>query len=449
MKEASVLWAEFKALQIERNKNNKVFEAWIQALNLNLVEKNKKSFVFSLEVPSDLHKKWAISKLEAELLSKLRATLEKPCFLEFHVTESLPFSSVDLELKTEENQKNLSKRIFFNPDYTFESFVVGKHNEFAHGASFAISQTEKPSYNPLFIFGPSGLGKTHLLNAIGWEILKTRPKAKVFYLSAERFLNEYIQAIKKKQMNQFRKKYRETCDVLLLDDFQMIAKGSGIQEEFFHTFNDLYERNAQVVACCDQPPSQIHGLEQRIQTRLEAGVMVDVFYPDMETRMAILQYKSDKKNLQIPESLKMEILKSCKRSIRELEGVLNKIKMMNELQGTPISKELIDQVLKSISPLELNIEGIQKTVAEKFKVSILELKSPCRTKNIVTARQVAMYLIKKHLKKSLTDIGRAFSGRDHTTVLNSLKKVEKLKQENPDFKRILEDLHREIHLCEK
>ena len=334
--------------------------------------------------------------------------------------------------------------MFFNSEYTFESFIVGKSNEFAYGACLSVGKLEK-RFNPLFICGPSGLGKTHLLNAIGQQIQKQTPQARILYLSAERFLNECIQSIQNKKMASFQEKYRKNVDVLLMDDIQMIAKGHAVQEEFFHTFNDLHHRKVQVVVCCDKFPSQIPKLEERIRTRLDGGLVVDISYPDMETRLAILRYKMDKKNLLISEKLLLKIASSCGQSVREMEGVLNRIKMMGDLHKKGLSQEHIEQILEPLITQECTPENIQEQVAKAFRISIEDLKGKDRTKNIVVARQTAMFLIKTLLRKSLNDIGYLFGGRDHSTVINSLKKVEKMQAQDPSFKRLLDTLHREIH----
>ena len=316
----------------------------------------------------------------------------------------------------------------------------------AYGACQAVAKHKRAgeSLNPLFIYGPSGLGKTHLLNAIGQQNLEIYPQNKVLYLSAERFLNEYIMSIQNKQMNQFRKKFRKSCDLLLMDDVQIIARGKGIQEEFFHTFNELYSQKTQIVVCCDQSPGNVPHLEDRIKTRLEGGLMADISYPDKETRLAILKNKTKEKNIFLSSQSLDQIAQVCRKSIREIEGVLNKIKIMTELHNGRLSFKDIEKILKTIRK-ELTVKEIQKNVAKAFDISEEDIKSPSRRKQIITGRQTAMYLIRVNLRKSLNDIGSFFGKKDHTTVLNSIKKVEKLKSEDKDFKRLLESLQRDIH----
>ena len=245
-------------------------------------------------------------------------------------------------------------------------------------------------------------------------------------------------------MEAFRKKFRGNCQLLLIDDIQIIAKGKEVQEEFFHTFNELYSQKIQVVACSDQSPEQIPFLQERIKTRLSGGLMVDISYPEKETRMAILKDKLNKKKLYLSRESSELIASSCKKSIREIEGILNKIKIMAELHEGRVSLSEINKILKSVKRA-LSMEEIQKKVCHTFNLSYEELRSSSRKKHIVQARQTAMYLIRLYLKKSLTEISVAFDKKDHTTALNSIKKVEKLKLEDPDFKRLLETLQKDIH----
>ena len=439
--EAKSLWAELKQNLLNHKKSSSVFQSWLNSIQPVQLEENSKEILFTLQIPSDLHKRWIQDNVIKDLSTQITHRYQKPCGIRLKV--AVPDLPVPFHLKKVQGVKK-TNNVFFNSEYTFNSFIVGKNNEFAYGACFSISKQEK-KFNPLFICGPSGLGKTHLLNAIGQEIQKNSPKARILYLSAERFLNECIQSIQNRKMSVFQEKYRKNVDVLLMDDIQMIAKGCAVQEEFFHTFNELYHKQAQVVVCCDKLPNQIPNLEERIRTRLDGGLVVDISYPDMETKLAILRYKMNKKNLLLSEKFLLKIASSCGKSVREMEGVLNRIKMMEELHKRTLSSDHIEHILKSLTPQECTPEEIQKQVAKTFSVSVEDLQGKSRTKNIVTARQTAMFLTKTLLRKSLNDVGRLFGGRDHTTVINSLKKVKKLQLEDPSFKRVLDDLHREIH----
>ena len=439
--EAKSLWTELKRDLLSHNRNSSVFQSWLNSIHPVSLEENQREILFTLQIPSDLHKRWIQDNVLKDLTRQITHRYQKPCGIQLKVT--VPDLPVPLHLRKIQGVKK-THNVFFNSEYTFKSFIVGKNNEFAYGACLSIANQEN-RFNPLFICGPSGLGKTHLLNAIGQEIQKKMPRARILYLSAERFLNECIQSIQNKKMAAFQEKYRKSVDILLMDDIQMIAKGCAVQEEFFHTFNELYHRKVQVVVCCDKFPNQIPNLEERIRTRLDGGLVVDISYPDMETKLAILRYKMDQKNLLLSEKFLLKIASSCGKSVREMEGVLNRIKMMEDLHKEDLSSKHIEQVLKSLTPQECTPEDIQKQVAKAFSVCVEDLQGKNRTKNIVTARQTAMFLIKTLLRKSLNDVGRLFGGRDHTTVINSIRKVEKLRREDPVFKRTLDNLHREIH----
>ncbi len=441
---ANAFWQDFKDHFLKKNKSNPVYRYWLDPIISSKIEKEETGFCLTLQTPSDLHKKWLQENILKAFYHHIQQFYKGSCKVQLEVeTPKLPSQTNPYIPKDVFAKK---QKMFFNPDYTFENFVVGKNNELAYEASLAITKNRKieKNFNPLFIYSPSGLGKTHLLNAIGQCILKLNPQSRIIYLSAERFLNEYITALQYKKMGPFRKKFRKNCDLLLMDDIQIVAKGREIQEEFFHTFNELYNKKTQVVVCCDQPPSCVPRLEERIRTRLEGGLMVDISYPDKETRRAILKDKIEKRGLFLSSQGLEQIAASCKRSIREMEGVINKIKIMTELHEGSLSLKEVEKILKNLQK-ELTVDEIQQKVAKTFSLSMEDIKSTSRKKPIVTARQTAMYLIRLYLKKSLNDISIAFGKKDHTTVLNSIKKVEKLKSENVEFKRVLEFLQREIH----
>ena len=259
-----------------------------------------------------------------------------------------------------------------NTDYTFSTFVVGRNNEFAHAASFSIAENPgKENYNPLFICGPTGMGKTHLLNAVGNHIRVNFPHLRILYVSAERFLNECISSIRRNEMDKFRLRYRDKCDVLLMDDIQILGRGEAVQEEFFHTLNDFFEKDQQVIVASDRMPKDIKGLEDRIRTRLEWGLIADIQMPDIETRVAILKYKSERRNIMLPNEVVSYVARISKRSIRELEGNLNKVKMFSELQGLPIGLDLAKRVLSTHDDIAtITIDDIQKLVSDHYKVRV-------------------------------------------------------------------------------
>lgn len=340
-----------------------------------------------------------------------------------------------------------AKTEFLNANYTFGSFVVGKNNEFAHAASYNVAEQPGGKYNPLFICGPSGMGKTHLLNAVGNEIHRKFPDLRIRYLSAERFVNECVSGIRHKEMEKFRAKYREKCDVLLMDDIQILGQTEAVQEEFFYTLNSLFEKNCQVVVASDRMPKDINGLLDRIRTRLEWGIIADIQMPDVETRVVILKYKAEHLGIHMPEEVINYIAKISKKSIRELEGNLNKVKMYNELQGLPVTLERATEILKTHASDvgSLAMEDIQKIVTTHYNVSMVNLKSATRAKPIVTARQVSMWLCRKYLGKSLQDVGRIHGGKDHTTVMNAIKQINNQLSSNSEIKRDIDELETRIH----
>ncbi len=441
--ETNLFWQNFKTFFLKENKKSSLHKIWLESITSLEPEKKKEGFLFTLQAPSKLHEKWLKEQVLTDFYKYIHQFYKNKCKVVLEVAPQLPSPKKNPDKKISFTSK--TQGLFFNSNYTFKNFVVGKNNKLAYGASFSITQHKKANENcnPLFIYSPSGLGKTHLLNAIGQQRLKKHPQNKVIYLSTERFLNEYINSLQNKRMNIFRKKFRTNCDLLLMDDIQIIAKGRGVQEEFFHTFNELYNQKSQIVICCDQRPGAVAFLEERIRTRLEGGLIADISYPDRETRIAILKQKTTQRGLFLsPQSLE-QIAQTCQKSIREMEGVLNKIKMMTELHGGGLSLKEIENILSGIQK-ELTVEEIQKKTVHAFHISIENLKSPSRKKHIVRARQTAMFLIRKFLKKSLNDISLSFGKKDHTTVLNSIKKIEKLKTQDSSFKKLLEDLEREI-----
>ncbi len=455
------LWNQIKNSLKLKNSNNALVQMWFEPTEIISIDEDTGGSRFKLSVPSELHKYWITQNLLDSIFLEISAIYGKPFQIEFVVNEVSPKSPnastestiIGLEqdnvsLTSSYSQPAVQKsKDSLNYDYTFSTFVVGRNNEFAHAASFSISENPGGNnYNPLFICGPTGMGKTHLLNAVGNQIKEKCPHFRVNYLSAERFLNECISGIRRQEMDKFRKKFRQDCDVLLMDDIQFLGRGEAVQEEFFHTLNDFFEKKHQVVVASDRMPKDITGLEERIRTRLEWGLIADIQMPDIETRVAILKYKAERKKLNINQEVINYIARISKRSIRELEGNLNKVKMFSELQGLHITIDLAKKVLATHDDTTaMTISEIQKLVADHFKVKVSDLKSKSRTKQLVVARQTAMYLIKKHLDKSLVDIGRAFGGKDHSTVINALKRIDYQLTNNSDLKSDIKDLETRIH----
>ncbi|HWP46445.1 MAG TPA: chromosomal replication initiator protein DnaA [Candidatus Limnocylindrales bacterium] len=329
-----------------------------------------------------------------------------------------------------------------NPRYTFETYVVGTSNQFAHAASRAVAEQLSTAYNPLFIYGGVGLGKTHLMHAIGHAVRKTLRSIRLFYASSERFMNELIHAIRYDAMPEFRRKYRN-IDLLLIDDIQFIAGKERTQEEFFHTFNALYDARKQIVISSDCPPKQIPTLEERLRSRFEWGLIADIQPPDLETKIAILKKKAELEKVGLPDDVALFIASKIKSNIRELEGSLIKVAAYSSLTGQEITLELAQQVLKDLlSPKEknINIDLIQKVVSDYYNVSSQEMKSQSRARAIAFPRQVAMYLSKELTRSSLPEIGKNFGGKDHTTVIHACQKIKEKIAKDPNFKQVIEKL---------
>lgn len=331
-------------------------------------------------------------------------------------------------------------------EYTFENFIVGSSNKFAHAAAIAVADNPAKVYNPLFIYGPSGVGKTHLLYAITNRISKNFPDYKVVYVSGEEFTNQLIDSIYRKITTEFREKYRK-ADVLLIDDIHFIAGKDSTQEEFFHTFNELYKNNKQIILTSDRPPKDIKTLEDRLRTRFESGLPADIEMPDLELRAAIIKMKAEAVGIDIPDDVVNYIAENIKDSVRNLEGAVNKIGALNKLSGQKISLDLavrcISDKIVGSEPVNVTIDKILHTVSSHYNISIDDMKSRKRVSNIASARHVAVYIIKKMTDRSLPAIGREFN-RDHTTIINSIDTVEKRLASDPAFDAEIKELMRAV-----
>ncbi len=338
------------------------------------------------------------------------------------------FSQSNMVTAQEDRVQSISRRIGLRKDFTFETFAVSTTNEMAHAAATAVSNNPGVSYNPLFLYGGVGVGKTHLMHAIGNNILRNNPDAKIIYCTGEEFTNEIVHAIQKKQANQFKGKYRNT-NVLLIDDIQFIAGKNAVQEEFFHTFNALTKQQSQIVLTSDRPPHEMTLLEDRLRSRFEAGLMIDIGQPSFELRTAILLVKSKAANLNIPMDIAKTIASQVD-SARKIEGIITSIRSEVELKGKSITTELIAELLKAEADdkrpaITASPSDIIKAVADHYKLKQTALKGKRRVKSLVTARHIAMFLLKMELDLPLVEIGRWFSGRDHTSVLHAVRKIEK------------------------
>ena len=341
-----------------------------------------------------------------------------------------------------EVQEN-TQRSQLNPKYTFDTFVIGNSNRFAHAASLAVAEAPAKAYNPLFIYGGVGLGKTHLMNAIGHYILSQNPNSKVVYVSSEKFTNELINSIREYKNEEFRNKYRN-IDVLLVDDIQFIAGKEGTQEEFFHTFNALHENNKQIIISSDRPPKDIPTLEDRLRSRFEWGLIADVQAPDLETRIAILRKKANIESILVPDDVMLYIASNIKSNIRELEGALIRVVAYSSLTNRDVTEELAQEALKDIlsnsKPVEITVDLIKEVVSKTFKIKMEDFQSKKRTRARAFPRQIAMYLTRELTDLSLPKIGDEFGGRDHTTVIHACDKINGDIKIDEDLKRKIDDV---------
>ena len=336
-----------------------------------------------------------------------------------------------------------------NNRYTFDRFVVGSSNQFPHAACKAVADLPGGHYNPLFIYGGAGLGKTHLLHAVGIALMHKYPHMQAIYVTAEKFMNELINALRYERMPEFRKKYRDKCDCLLIDDIQFLGGKERTQEEFFHTFNTLHDSHRQIVVTSDKLPKDIQGIEDRLRTRFEWGLIADIGVPDLETRIAILKKKGEISNLLCPDDVAMFLASSIKSNIRELEGSLIRVNAFASLHGTALTVDFAREILGSSiigNEKKHTIESVQKMVADFYKLNISDLKSPRRNKSLSYPRHIAMYLCKKHVRSSFPEIGSKFGGKDHTTVIHACKKIEKQLVIDATIKNDISSLERNL-LC--
>jgi chromosomal replication initiator protein len=329
-----------------------------------------------------------------------------------------------------------------NPNYTFNNFIVGSCNQFAHAASIAVAKNPAKSYNPLYIYGGAGLGKTHLMNAIGHFTLNKFRRLKILYITTEKFMNDLINHLQYGKILDFRQKYR-SVDVLLMDDIHFLSGRERTKEEFFHTFNHLYDSQKQIVISSDCPPKEIPHLEERFRSRFEWGLIADLRAPDIETRIAILKNKAELEGVVLPESVALFMADKVHSNIRELEGYLRRVIAYASLKGEIIDLDLAKDALQSLldsTAQIINVEKIQKIVCHEFKIKLSQLKSKNNSPKVAFPRQIAMYLSKELTKSSLPEIGKKFGGKHHTTVIHSIKKIEKMRKQNPEFNRDINKL---------
>jgi chromosomal replication initiator protein len=425
--------------EIEKQLSKPSFETWILSAEPVSLQQN----TIILRVANDFNRNWIHNYYSDLIIQSLNKVTGQPLAVKFILpNENFTPSEEEIEAPVDRSlEDGLSANL--NPKYTFNSFVIGESNRFAHAASLAVAEAPARAYNPLFIYGGVGLGKTHLMHAIGHFALEHHPELHVVYISCEKFTNDFINSIQYKRTEEFRNRYRN-IDLLMVDDIQFLAGKEQTQEEFFHTFNALHEANKQIILSSDRPPREIATLEDRLRSRFEWGLITDIQQPDLETRAAILRKKSESENLKVSNDVLLYLANRINSNIRELEGALIRINAYASFAGRSITVELVDEVLKDVLPnqkhRQITIEDIQFAVSQHFGLRAEDMKSKKRTRAIAFPRQVAMYLCRKLTDHSLPKIGDEFGGRDHTTVLHACDKIENDLVENSELATAIENL---------
>jgi chromosomal replication initiator protein len=443
------MWEEaLRQLKEKLGKQN--FETWIKPIHITSLTDNG----IMLGVPNKFFRDWLSEHYFAQISEVLESLTHKDLKISLtinhqpSITQADKVNKADKKEERESQPKHPSRANNLVPKYTFENFVVGASNQFAHAASMAVANQPGDHYNPLFIYGGVGLGKTHLANAIGHRAVATRAGLKVFYLSSESFMNELIGSLRRDKMDEFKTKFRN-IDILIVDDVQFIAGKERTQEEFFHTFNSLYESHKQIVITSDKFPKEIPGLEDRLRNRFEWGLIADIQPPDIETRVAIIQKKAEGEGTQLPHDVAIFLAANIESNVRELEGSLTRLGAFSSLTKSVITVDLAKEVLHNTlkgGKKEITVESIQKAICDFYNLKVNDLKAKRRTKNIALPRQVAMYLCRKYTETSFPGIGDKFGGRDHSTVIHASKTIEKRIKEDPYMQNTIERLERNLNL---
>ncbi len=441
-----IIWTQ--SLDIIKNEiSQQNFETWINPVKIANIEGNN----VSLSVPNKFFKDWLIENYHDILSESLSQVLGTSVQITLVVEQSGKKSSVSGQAKGRHMSKKSQPRKIhpsINQHYSFERFVVGPSNQFAHAASLSVAELPAQNYNPLFIYGGVGLGKTHLINAIGIKTISLFPDKTVLYVSAEEFMNELINSIRYDKMQHFREKYRK-IDSLLIDDIQFIAGKERTQEEFFHTFNTLHDSGKQIVVTSDKFPKEIEKLEGRLRSRFEWGLIADIQPPEVETRIAIIEKKAYENNISIPKDVAHYIASVVDSNVRELEGVLTRISAYSSLTNREIELDLVREVLvnllESVKRKEVTIDEIIKKVAAKFGLKLSDIKSQKKNKDLILPRQIAMFLSRKLTDKSFPDIGAKIGGRDHSTIIYGNNKIKKLIKNNVKLKNMINKIEESLN----
>jgi chromosomal replication initiator protein len=446
------LWEKVVS-QLKRDIGSQYFATWLTPIKFTTLEED----LLTLTVPSVFHKNWILDHYISPIQNTINESAGRPINIKFKIerTENQvenPLSKNHF-VKKEEKEKYLShedRMISCKLDrkYKFENFVIGPSNQLAHAGSFSCADRPGMQYNPLFVYGGVGLGKTHLLSAIGHHILEKNKKFKICFLSAERFMNDMIACLRYDKMEAFRKKYRHDTDVLLMDDVHFLGGKDGTQEEFFHTFNFLHEAKRQIVISADKFPSEIPYLEERLRSRFEWGLIADIQPPEIETRIAILKKKAEHDKIDLDDEVAIFIAEHINSNIRQLEGALLRIESSASLTGEKITIQLASKALQHLikdTKRALTIDAVQKTVATFFNITTADLKSAVKKKIVTYPRQIAIYLGRKHIGLSTPSLGESFGGRDHSTVIHAIRKIEKKLKDDRNLSHTIESIERHLH----
>lgn len=440
-------------LEVTLSRGN--FITWFK--NTGIIEKADDYIVVG--VPSDFVKKWISDKYQTSLLKSLKSIAPEVKTIKYYVGHFKSEEAAQTQQALINDPANKKSAAYKTPNsaqakpgslnvqYTFETFVVGQNNELAHAASAAVAKNPGAQYNPLFIYGGVGLGKTHLMHAVGHKLFESNPKLKILYITSEKFTNDYVAAIQQKRIDEFKRLYRNV-DMLLIDDVQFIAGKEQTQEEFFHTFNELRDKGKQIILTADRPPKDIPAIEQRLVSRFEWGMVADVGAPNLETRIAILQTKLSKKGVDVSKEIIEFIAENVVNNIRELEGALNKLLVYQQIENKPLSLDQAKNILASIVNAKkkaVTLSKIAESVASFYSITMEDLLKQSRRKEFVKPRQTAMYIARKELGSSFPSIGEFFGGRDHTTVMHGVEKVEKAVVSNDGIKQEVELILEKIY----
>lgn len=429
--------------QIEERVGSNIIDLWFRPIKLSQIKEQQAT----IEIPNRFFKDWIEDNYPDIIADSIGRILGTPLTVRYKIAEKMDPTVRKLDIRLESRRQKLASRgIYLNPKYTFENFVIGQSNQFAHAAAKAVAEAPGKIYNPLFIYGGVGLGKTHLMTAIGNAVIDKKPDISVIFVSAEQFTNEVVSAIRHQKMGELKEKYRNV-DLLLLDDIHFIANKTQTQEEFFHTFNTIYERQRQIVISSDRPPKEIGAVTDRLRSRFSMGLIADIQPPELETKVAILQRKAETEKIFVPEDVAYYLASKVKSNIRELEGCLIRLGAQSSLTGRPINKDMAKNILQDLiedDEKPVTTDQIQKIVSEHFAIKLSDMKAKKRTKEVALPRQIAMYLSKQLTNLSLSDIGKNFGGKDHATVIYACKQVEEKRAKEETFNSMIESLIRKI-----